>query len=246
MNIFLPALLMGLLGSLHCIGMCGPIALALPFSTQNKYKNIFSILLYNLGRISMYALIGFTFGFFGEAFFIAGLQQKLSIVLGLAILFFMLIPKIGLAGNTINNKVQSILHPLYRTMSRLLEKKKIRVLFLLGLLNGLLPCGLIYLALAGALTMSSPGEGALFMVFFGLGTLPAMLSVPLMKSILNFELRKKLNRIYPAFMVTMGILLLVRGLNLGIPLISPKIEQNQNKLGSCCSESHCEIRTIPK
>src|ERR1700752_1363380 len=89
----LAALSLGFFGSFHCIGMCGPIALAIPVYNQNKFHKTASIIFYNAGRIFTYSLLGVLFGLIGQGFALAGLQQLLSVTLGLIILTGVLLPQ---------------------------------------------------------------------------------------------------------------------------------------------------------
>ena len=75
------ALVLGLAGSFHCIGMCGPIAFVIPVDRSSKSRMIFQIFLYNLGRIITYSLIGVLFGLIGKGLYLAGFQQRLSILI---------------------------------------------------------------------------------------------------------------------------------------------------------------------
>lgn len=239
MSFLLPAFMIGIFGSMHCIGMCGPIALAIPFNSHQKHQTLLAVLIYNAGRIITYGIIGLIFGLFGEVVFIAGWQQKLSIALGIAILLFLFVPIAGSFGNSLKNKINKFFQPVYALLSSLLKKRNLIVLLLIGMINGLLPCGLIYAAIAGAIAVGSAWKGALFMVFFGLGTSPAMVTIPLIKTSIKSEVRLKLKKIYPAFMVVMALVFVLRGMNLGIPYLSPEIEKEKKIMGSCCSDRSC-------
>ncbi|MGZ4043606.1 MAG: sulfite exporter TauE/SafE family protein, partial [Bacteroidia bacterium] len=87
------AISLGLLGSFHCIGMCGPIALALPVHQATVFRKVVAILLYNSGRIITYSLLGLLFGIIGQGFAVFGLQQVLSVSLGTLILLSIILPK---------------------------------------------------------------------------------------------------------------------------------------------------------
>src|SRR5210317_413309 len=86
------ALIFGLLGSFHCIGMCGPIAFVLPIPKGNKSKSFFGTSLYHIGRILSYSLIGLLFGLLGKGLYLAGFQQRLSILIGIIMILIILIP----------------------------------------------------------------------------------------------------------------------------------------------------------
>lgn len=233
------ALSLGFLGSFHCIGMCGPIALALPIHNLSFAAKSVGILIYNLGRIVTYTLIGFVFGLLGSNFALAGTQQTISIVMGLCIILFVLIPKkstIRLLGTSYLFKGYS---KIKNALGSLLHQRNNSSLFLIGLLNGLLPCGLIYLAIAGATAVGSTKLGMLFMIAFGLGTLPAMFSIASFGQFITINIRNYIRRAMPVFILTMGLLLVLRGMNLGVPYISPKLSQNeQGTTSSCCQRHH--------
>ena len=218
-----PAFVIGLVGSLHCVGMCGPIALALPVGFTTRLSMAFSRLHYNLGRVVTYTLLGGLFGVLGKGFALAGLQQFVSITLGIMLLV-MVLTSVNtesklLAWNPLNKlaiKVKIALGKLLGTSSQ-------SSLFTLGLLNGLLPCGFVYLGIFGAINTGSPLNGMLYMALFGLGTLPLMLAVSLMGSVISVKVRVSSRRLLPVFMVAFSMLFIARGMNLGIPYISPKI-----------------------
>lgn len=224
------ALLLGVVGSLHCIGMCGPIALALPIAHMSRGFRIRGILAYNFGRAATYSVLGAVSGLIGSALNWAGGQQALSITAGSIILIALFL---GLAGKRI---------PLPRTLDRfygslrsslgnLFRNKTTKGLLLIGLLNGLLPCGLVFAALAGAAATGSLLHGALFMFVFGLGTIPAMFSLSFASVHLPDRFRTKLRRAVPAFVSIMAVLLILRGMGLGIPYVSPSFEKDKQV---CC------------
>lgn len=221
MEMLLAAFTLGFLGSLHCVGMCGPIALALPIGQMRPASRLMSVWLYNNGRVLTYSLLGALLGFLGMGIALAGYQQILSIVLGTVLLFGLLLPKIfrkpGKSLITWSLRFKSL-------FGRWMQKKGPQALFITGMLNGLLPCGMIYIALAGATASGETIKGALFMAVFGLGTLPAMFSVSLISSA-SRPFRTGLRHTMPAITFIAGVLLIVRGLGLGIPYLSPVFHQ---------------------
>ena len=209
---------MGLLGSFHCIGMCGPIVLALPG------RSIVHKIFYNLGRTITYSLLGVAVGFIGQGVAFAGLQQSLSIVIGVIMLVIILFTKykhFDLPTNGVFNKVYI---SIKTKLGPLLKSKSVFSPLLIGILNGLLPCGLVYAALLAALSLGSIVGSAFYMAFFGLGTFPIMLGLGLFSSVISPSIRTKLNRAVPYFLALVAILLILRGMNLGIPYVSPKID----------------------
>jgi sulfite exporter TauE/SafE len=110
-----------------------------------------------------------------------------------------------------------------------------RSLLLIGLLNGLLPCGLVYLGIAGALATGDILDGAMFMAAFGLGTIPAMLLVTSIRDYISIRFRERVRKVVPVFAGLMATMLILRGMGLGIPYISPAIENNHGVVQhECC------------
>ncbi len=236
-SIFIP-LTLGFLGSFHCIGMCGPIALALPIGQWNIRSKIAGVLLYNMGRVLTYALIGLLFGTIGRGFSMVGLQQVLSVSLGVLIITLLLLP--GSVASKLEQAAQHIpyLPMVKREITALFKQKTFISLGIIGMLNGLLPCGFVYMALAGAIATGSTLDGALFMVLFGLGTIPAMLTVALSSQLFSLNIRGKIKKAVPVFMFMVGAILIVRGMNLGIPYMSPKFDDKGHIKRSCCQRHH--------
>ena len=233
---FTSALLLGFVGSLHCAGMCGPIAVALPLNNQSWFARISGGLLYNTGRIITYAWLGAIFGLAGMGLAMGGLQQWVSIILGIVMILAVIFPRLGGAGKKMAMLTDSLTGQLKMPFVKLFRIRTYSSLFFIGLLNGFLPCGLVYIALAGALMMSQVYEGALYMISFGLGTIPMMLAISVAGNILSRKLRKNLSKVIPLFIILLGILFILRGLNLGIPYISPKLSQNGEKATVECCE----------
>jgi sulfite exporter TauE/SafE len=217
MEFLLAAFSLGFLGSLHCVGMCGPIAMALPVHGKGLGFRILGIYLYNSGRILTYGVLGAILGALGMGMKLAGYQQVLSITLGILLLLGLFLPKILLLNNSVLLTFNMKLKGWFTSW---MKQKSLQALFITGLLNGLLPCGLIYVALAGATSSGETIKGALFMAVFGLGTLPAMFSVSFISSI-SKRFRLYLSHTAPVLTFVMGVLLVVRGLGLGIPYLSP-------------------------
>ena len=236
------AFVLGLTGSLHCMGMCGPIAFALPVNRQNNLTKFTGISLYNLGRITTYSTLGLLFGFFGKGLKVAGVLQGVSIVLGVVIILMVLLPSAferWLSMNSVYNKFSS---KIKAALSKLFNMKSNTALYSLGLLNGLLPCGLVFMAVFGALENGSALSGATFMLFFGLGTVPAMFALPWVAQKITISFRSKLRKLVPFVMIFFGCVFVLRGMNLNIPYISPGIEMKEEvqTLDCCSSKSKCE------
>lgn len=224
------ALLMGFLGSFHCVGMCGPIALALPKGRASTPTYFTGRLLYNLGRTTTYSILGFLMGLFGEGMQVLGWQQAVSIGLGIALLFVLIFQRWESSILKIAPIAKGLLW-LRKHLGKALQNPSFPTLFNVGILNGFLPCGFVYMAMAGALALGDVGLSIGFMAIFGLGTIPAMMGV----SLLGHQLpRQKLIRWQPVLQrisLVIIALLIVRGLNLGIPYLSP--EANEAGIVQC-------------
>jgi len=215
------AFILGLISSLHCIGMCGPIAMMLPVDHQNETKKATQIIVYHLGRMTAYAAIGLIFGLLGRGFFLAGLQQKMSVFIGLMIILIVLIPEKVFSKYNFSKPVYKIISRIKSGLGNQFKKKTYKSIFTIGLLNGFLPCGMVYVALFGAIAMQSASFGVLYMILFGLGTVPLMTSVVYIHSLIKLPFRNKIQKAIPYVTVIIGILFILRGLGLGIPYISP-------------------------
>jgi len=234
MSFILIPLALGFLGSFHCVGMCGPIALALPIGRWSTANKVLGILLYNLGRVFTYAMIGLLFGAIGKGFSMAGLQQVISIILGVSIIAIVVMP--ARAAGRLDAMTQHIpyIPMVKRNITALFKQKTFASLGMIGVLNGLLPCGFVYMALAGAIAIGSVLSGAAFMMLFGLGTIPAMFLVAFSSHLFPVDVRSRIRKTVPVFMVVIGSLLVLRGMNLGIPYMSPKFDERGQIKHNCC------------
>lgn len=219
----LASFFIGLFGSAHCIGMCGPIAIALPVPNSNNISFVAGRLLYNIGRVATYSFLGAVFGLLGSRLVISGFQQSVSIVLGIAIVIAVLIPPNYKAKITQHQLVQKVTLPLKSGISDLFKRGTFSALFLIGILNGFLPCGLVYVALAGAIASGNAISGSAVMTLFGLGTVPTMFAATVFGKFININIRRKISKAVPVFALVLGLLFILRGMSLGIPYISPKI-----------------------
>jgi len=217
------AIFIGLAGSFHCVGMCGPLMLALPGKKRISGSFVAGRGLYHLGRTVSYAILGMILGLFGQGISLIGMQRGLSILLGVGIFLALFIPQW-------ENKLtripffQKIFTSLRNSLGKSLQHQHMPTLFNTGILNGFLPCGMVYLALAGALAMPQWWQSTAFMALFGLGTLPATMALTLAGS---FIPREKIRQYRPALQtlaLVLTLLLVIRGLDLGIPYLSPSGE----------------------
>ncbi len=239
--IFLSALTLGLLGSFHCVGMCGPIALAIPLKTDSWLQRVLGGIIYNLGRAVTYAIMGAVFGLLGQGLVMSGFQQWVSIIMGAVMILSVIAPSLYKNRFDTEKTVFGFVGKLKMSLRKLFSQSSHSSLFLIGLLNGLLPCGLVYFAIAGAIATGSFYSGSLFMFIFGLGTIPMLLAVSLIGNMITLELRKKLTRVIPYTIVFVGVLFILRGLSLGIPYLSPPekamtvpVEKTEDAKPACC------------
>jgi len=193
----------------------------LPVDRANPVKKVTQIITYHLGRMTAYATIGLIFGLIGKGLFLAGIQQKLSIFIGMAMIVIILVPEKIFARYNFSKPVFVLISKIKSTLGSQFKNKSYKSLFTIGLLNGFLPCGMVYVALFGAIAMQSESLGVLYMVLFGLGTVPMMSSVVYLNSFLTIPIRNKIQKSIPYVAVIMGVLFILRGLGLGIPYISP-------------------------
>lgn len=226
-SLFFAGLLLGLAGSLHCMGMCGPLVISVPFEQSNN--KLVSQFVYFLGKTITYAALGLLLGGLGKGFLLLEWQQVLSILSGIVLLAITLLPyiKSKLSLNTSINKLFAWFYNLK------LSNKSVSYYLMFGLLNGLLPCGLVYAALSVALVSSSSWHGMLFMAAFGIGTVPALASIVFLRSKALHKWRTVFTRSSFYISVFIGVLLIVRGLGLGIPYVSPKLNQDTHKVDCC-------------
>tara|TARA_R110002020_G_scaffold348735_4_gene562318 strand:- start:97 stop:798 length:702 start_codon:yes stop_codon:yes gene_type:complete len=214
------ALFLGFLGSFHCIGMCGPIALAVGGNKNASY--FLHKIFYNLGRSVTYALLGFASGSIGFSLSLAGVQQGFSIAMGLIILILALSYKKADQFITIP-ALSGVVIWVKRQLSKFLKAGGSFAFFATGLANGLLPCGMVYMALVAALAFQSPWLGAAYMFFFGIGTIPLLLVLMYSGNLISVELRHKFQKTIPYLGALIGILFIIRGLGLGM-MFSPDLQ----------------------
>lgn len=222
------AFTLGLLSSMHCIGMCGPISLALPIGKFSYIGKIIAVLIYNFGRILTYSTLGLIIALFGKYLAPSYLQQDISKFLGIALILasilFIIKPKLLVQDNYFFKIVK-------RELAKLFQKRTLPVLLLIGILNGLLPCAMVYMAIGTSITMDTKLSSVLFMSVFGIGTLPAMLLIGLGGGVWLNGFKSKISKVIPYVAIMYGFILILRGLDLGIPYVSPKLNyQNMDSL----------------
>lgn len=252
-SIVLYGIILGITSNLHCIGMCGPIAMAVPVNRSSNFTILGGIFQYNFGRVLTYTALGALVGTIGITVETLGFLQWLSVIAGAFLILFAwrkwissrLDAKIPMLG------MQSFVS---KGLGKVIASNSPFKLSLLGMLNGLLPCGMVYVGLMNALLGGSPGTSALAMAAFGVGTLPSMIAVGFAANRISSSMRQKINKAVPFLLTIVGVLIVLRGLNLDIPYISPKVSviESKEKSGkehkqepqvemSCChKKSSCE------
>lgn len=213
--------ILGLLGSLHCVGMCGPIAFMLPVDRSNSIKKVIQIFTYHFGRLLAYSIIGIAFGLIGKSLYIFGLQQKLSIVIGVIMILVVLLPYKHFNRYNLSKPLFKMISRLKTKLGKALTKKTADTFLTIGFLNGFLPCGLVYMAVFGSMAMGNALQGGLYMILFGMGTIPLMTTAIYIGKFINVKAKQRIQRLIPVLVIIIGVLFVLRGLGLGIPYISP-------------------------
>lgn len=204
---FLTALILGITGSLHCAGMCSPLVMAV---TGMKRDAMIRRIVYNTGRILVYAALGAIISAFGSLFGMSGLQIFLSVALGILFIFIGAIGVWNMRIPFLTSWIQggvSLLKITFASVSRI--KSPFAVLFM-GMLNGLLPCGLSSLALTSCILLPSASDGFLFMLIFGMGTLPVMIGLAPLLGRIFAKLQFSFKNVVRASLILAGILLISR------------------------------------
>lgn len=215
------AFIFGLISSLHCIGMCGPIAMMLPVDRSNPAKKVVQIMLYHIGRLSAYATLGLVFGILGKGFYMAGIQQSISIMVGIFMITIAVVSERIFMKYNFSKPVYKVISNVKSSLGNQFKRKSPDALFTIGLLNGFLPCGLVYAALFGAIAMQNVTLSVTYMLLYGLGTIPMMSAVVYISNILSTPIRSKMQKMIPIVTVIIGTLFILRGLGLDIAYISP-------------------------
>ncbi|SHE42249.1 sulfite exporter TauE/SafE family protein [Chryseobacterium vrystaatense] len=240
-GLILSAIALGFASGFHCIGMCGPIALSMGLTKKQATNFYLQNLTYQFGRIFTYSLLGAILGIIGEGFEMAGFQQYLTIIAGVLLIIMALF---SFGGKDFASKIpflSKFLFSVKSNLGKLLQKADYRSRFSTGVLNGFLPCGMVYMALTASLASGGVWQGASYMALFGLGTLPFMFAVVLAGNLMNQAFRVKVLRAVPVIMIVLGGLFILRGLELGIPYISPRAEAmtiSKDHNGNCHIEGH--------
>jgi len=229
-EILLPGLIMGLVGSAHCAGMCGPLVISLACARGGTGHAWMSPLIYQFGRLAAYLFIGAGFAALGTAFSLAGWQQALSMVAGCLILAALFVGPRWTGGRWLTQWIQWV----KSSFAAKIHSPGWRATMGLGFINGFLPCGLVYVAGASAAAYGHAVAAMAFMLAFGLGTFPMMLALQVSGNRIKPAFRFKLQKLIPVVWGIMGVLLIIRGLDLGIPYLSPHF----SGLNGVCPHCH--------
>jgi sulfite exporter TauE/SafE len=212
--------------------MCGPIALALPAGPVKSIRFYAGRLLYNFGRVITYSVFGLIFGLIGKNLAVVGLQRWVSIVSGVVIIIIVLLPQSAKTGFISKLSVGKFTQKLKEAFGNLFRKGSLTSMLFIGIVNGLLPCGFVYVGVAGAIAVGDVGLGVVYMALFGLGTIPVMFVTSVAGNFISIGIRQKLTKIIPFLAIILAILFILRGMNLGIMYISPKTEKMMNVIPS--------------
>ncbi len=224
-------LIFGLISTLHCAGMCGPLAFYIPSQVKGD-KRVFAVL-YQIGRISIYIVIGLMVYLLGMSFSFFKLQQTLSIVMGSLMVLYVLwpllkLPKLKLFSNLQGNVLKKI--------SAAIGSNSNKSALGLGMMNGLLPCGAIYIAALYCASFNQVSDAVVYMLLFGIGTMPVFIAAwMLISKQFSFKV-KRFTYLYKALPLVVGVLMILRGANLGIPYLSPELENSNQTVTvkNCC------------
>lgn len=240
MEFIISGIVLGFLTSFHCVGMCGPIAIALPLHGNNKWQKFFGGVLYNFGRTTTYIMFGFILGLFGQSLGALGFQRWVSIIAGTLMIITVLSPSLFKSNFNTPGIINSLLSKVKFALKKLFSIRSRGSLYLIGLLNGLLPCGPLYMAFIISTGTGNAINSSIFMLMFGLGTIPLLFSITILGNFISMSVRNKINNLLPVLIVIIGILFILRGLNLGIPYLSPKEEMIQKKYQKTLEEQKME------
>lgn len=215
------AFILGFLGSFHCVGMCGPLTLLLPLEHNKPIKKAFQIVVYHLAKALTYVLLGLVFGLLGKGLFIREYQQTFSIVIGGLMILIALFSLLNIKTHFFSRWIYLLIGKIKYALGQQLKHKNAFSVFFIGFFNGFLPCGLVYVALFGALAQPDLTQSALYMVAFGLGTVPLMTVAIYLGNFLSQKTKTHIQKAIPFAIIIIGSLFILRGLALGIPYISP-------------------------
>lgn len=203
------------------MGMCGPLTLILPFERANPLKKAFQVASYHIGKAMAYVSLGLVFGLLGRGLFIREYQQVFSVVVGSLMILIVLLSLVNVKMNFFTKLIYFLIGKVKYALAQQLRRKGMLSIFFIGFFNGFLPCGLVYMALFGALAQGELSYSVMYMFAFGLGTVPLMTATVYLGNFLSQKTKKHIQKAIPFVIIIIGGLFILRGLALGIPYISP-------------------------
>jgi len=198
---------LGLGSSGHCIGMCGPIAMALPFRDTYGRMHWGKYYLYQIGRVLTYISIGLIIGMLGKAITWQGFGNWLSVLSGLFLIILAFNHSIWNSAKS-NSPLNARIGKIWK---RTFESKNISAYLFAGAANGLLPCGMVYAAAIAALGTADSTQSISLMAGFGLGTIPVFLLLPMFSKLIS-RYPKIWKSFVPLALGLTGVWLLMRGM----------------------------------
>jgi uncharacterized protein len=205
---FVAGAVLGLAGSLHCAGMCGPLLLVI--HGRMAGSRVPRLGLYHASRILMYALLGIPAGYASRVLSFGVTGRTIAAIAGTLLIMAALGSAAGLYGHSIANAWSSAAVRLGGRAAMMARHHPWRSQVLLGAVNGVLPCGLVYAAVAGAAAAGTIRSAVVFMIGFGAGTLPLLGAITLSAVAVPAAARRRLRFVAPVLMALAGVLLVVR------------------------------------
>ncbi len=227
---------LGILGGFHCIGMCGPLIITIPFQVlSSKTKKIVAYILYGSGKTLAYMNLGLLVGLVGGQARQIHAQRYVSIIAGLLLLLTALLPIVFKRINFQPAFMTRFTNWVNKNIALQFKNQKLYSFGIIGFLNGLLPCGLVYVAIAASVSASCTAHSVILMLFFGIATMLSLTVFSLVFQLLPINIRGKLRKLFPYLIIGTALLLILRGMQLGIPYLSPIFDSSASECGhSCC------------
>lgn len=228
--------LLGLAGGFHCIGMCGPLIIAIPFQAlESKSKKAVAYILYGGGKTIAYGILGLLVGLIGGQATQLTAQRYVSIIAGVLLLLSAIIPIIYKRGRIQPKMIAQFTTWINRNIARQFKNKRLYSFGIIGFFNGLLPCGLVYVAIATAVSAGCVSNSIMVMLFFGVATMLSLTVFSVIFQKLPYAIRQRLRKFFPYLVIITAVLLILRGMQLGIPYLSPVFDGVAGECGhSCC------------
>lgn len=229
-------LILGLAGGFHCIGMCGPLIMTIPFQVmESKTKRALAYILYGSGKTLAYGGLGLLVGLIGGQAAQLSAQRYVSIVAGVILLLSVLIPMFFKQINLQPPIITQFTFWVNKHLANQFKNQKLYSYGVIGFFNGLLPCGLVYVAIAAAVSAGCVSNSIMLMLFFGIATMLSLTVFSIVFQKLPTSLKQRLRKFFPYLIIITAVLLILRGMQLGIPYLSPIFDGGAGECGhSCC------------